>query len=87
MKITVEISLYPLKEAFGSPIIDFISELKRKESLIIKTNSLSTQITGDYDEVMNHLKDVLKKTFDQGYKATAIMKIFNEGLELEWLAL
>jgi uncharacterized protein YqgV (UPF0045/DUF77 family) len=87
MQITVEISLYPLTEAFGSPIIEFISDLKSNKSLAIKTNTLSTQNTGDYDEVMIHLKDALKKAFAQGFKATAVLKIFNEGLELDWLAL
>ena len=87
MQITVEISFYPLKEDFGSPILDFIAEIKSKGHLVVKTNSLSTQITGDYDVVMGHLKDALKKSFDQGFKATAVMKIFNEGLELAWLPL
>ena len=87
MQITVEISFYPLKEDFGSPILDFIAEIKSRGNLVVKTNTLSTQITGEYDEVMGQLKDALKNSFDQGFKATAVMKIFNEGLELDWLAL
>lgn len=87
MQITVEISFYPLKEDFGSPILDLIAEIKSRGNLVVRTNTLSTQITGEYDEVMGQLKDALKKSFDQGFKATAVMKIFNEGLELDWLAL
>ncbi|MBL4741770.1 MAG: hypothetical protein COB75_02430, partial [Idiomarina sp.] len=54
MKLTVEISKYPLADDYIGPIKGFIDELNKSEQLKIITNTLSTQVFGDYDEVMEH---------------------------------
>lgn len=51
MRITVELSLYPLTEDFVAPIKDFIARLRKYEGLEIVTNATSTQIVGDHSPV------------------------------------
>ncbi|NND34470.1 MAG: hypothetical protein HKN76_17930 [Saprospiraceae bacterium] len=87
MQITVEISFYPLSEQFGNHVLDFLSDLRGESDVSIMTNQMSTQITGDYDQVMSLVNAALKQNFQKGYKASVVMKIFNEGLELKWLDL
>jgi uncharacterized protein YqgV (UPF0045/DUF77 family) len=87
MQITVEISFYPLQQSFGNQILEFINELQGDPLLQIRTNSLSTQVTGDFDSVMQQVTKAIKKGFSSDVKAVVVMKMFNEGLELEWLEL
>jgi uncharacterized protein YqgV (UPF0045/DUF77 family) len=87
MQITVELSFYPLHQSFGSQILEFIGELKGDERLRIRTNSLSTQISGDFETVMQQVTRAVKRGFSAQVKAVVVMKMFNEALELEWVDL
>ena len=53
MRISVDISLYPLTEDYVEPILAFIAQLESNAKLIVKRNSLSTQIFGEYRDVMD----------------------------------
>ncbi|HHS99613.1 MAG TPA: hypothetical protein ENK73_02035, partial [Thiomicrospira sp.] len=53
MKVSVEISMYPLREDYGQPIIDFIDRLEKQENVSIQRNSMSTHIYGNYRDVMD----------------------------------
>jgi uncharacterized protein YqgV (UPF0045/DUF77 family) len=44
------------------------------------TNAMSTQIRGEYDEVMAVLNQEIKQTFDQCPKAVFVIKILNNPL-------
>ncbi|MEJ0100367.1 MAG: YkoF family thiamine/hydroxymethylpyrimidine-binding protein [Pseudomonadota bacterium] len=54
--ISVEISLYPLTPDYKPPIRDFIARLKANPQLKVISNTMSTQIQGDYDAVWDTLK-------------------------------
>jgi len=62
VKISVEITLAPLKSSYIPTIKYFIQNL-RKTNYIVIENPLSTQIYGDYDEVMSSLIPLIKSTF------------------------
>ena len=65
MKVSVEISFYPLKEEFGTPILKFIDKLNEYSALTIKSNSMSTQVFGDYGMVMDVLKEEIQTSFSE----------------------
>lgn len=65
MKITVDISLYPLNENFIPHIKGFIAKLKSYNELSVLTNNVSTQISGDYDYVMQVLNNEIKNIFEE----------------------
>jgi uncharacterized protein YqgV (UPF0045/DUF77 family) len=52
MKVSVDISMYPLHKDFEQPIIEFIKKL-RASKFDVEENGLSTQIFGEYVEVMS----------------------------------
>ena len=64
MKLSIELTLTPLKNDFIPSIKSFIKQL-RELGFDIKENPLSTQIYGDFDLIMNKLVPLIKKTFDK----------------------
>ncbi|HEY2418752.1 MAG TPA: hypothetical protein VGH84_12590 [Steroidobacteraceae bacterium] len=75
MDIGIEISMYPLHQQYLVPIQDFIDRLNTDGALRIVTNSMSTQIFGDYDVVMRRLVRELRTSFEANDKAVFVMKI------------
>lgn len=62
MKISVELTFSPLQDDFEQPIIHFIKKL-RASGFVVLENPLSTQVYGDYDQVMKLLTDEIKEAF------------------------
>ena len=62
MKLSIELTLTPLKKDFIPTIKSFILQL-RSLGFIVKENPLSTQIYGDFDSVMQSLVPLIKNTF------------------------
>ena len=69
MDIGVEISLYPLRADFVPVIHEFLARVNRAGQLRVVTNSMSTQLFGPYDAVMQLLRDELQGTFEALAKA------------------
>jgi len=65
MRISVDISLYPLTEDYVEPILTFIAQLESNSKIIVKRNSLSTQIFGEYRDVMDMLDKEIEVVFNQ----------------------
>ncbi len=61
MKASFDLSIYPLHQEFEKPIKDFIRELRQSGFELIE-NPLSTQIYGDFNEIMNWLTEHLNET-------------------------
>lgn len=74
MKVTVEISLYPLHNEFEQIVIDYIQSLQKAEDIEVSVNGLSTQVFGEYDHVMNLLNELNKFTLTQ-YRSVILMKM------------
>ena len=74
MKISVELTLSPLQDDFEPKIIHVIKKL-RASGLTVKENPLSTQVYGDYDEVMNLLNSEIKDAFEAIDRGLIYMKI------------
>lgn len=74
MKVSIDISLYPIKNEYREPILDFIQELKNSEFTVIE-NSLSTQIFGDYDKLMPFLNSKIKDVFFDDNLYVFVLKI------------
>ena len=75
MKISVDISLYPLTKNYLEPIDAFIKSLYKYKGITVKTHHLSTMIIGDYDEVMLALQTEIKATFLEDNQASFVLKI------------
>jgi len=77
MRVAVDISLYPLDADFIPPIKDVIERLNGYPEIEVATNPMSTQLRGDYEDVMAALNKEIKVTFDRVPKAVFAMKILN----------
>lgn len=77
MKVAVDISLYPLAAEFIPPIKDVIERLNGYESIEVWTNAMSTQLFGEFDVVMDALKQEIGATFEQLPKAVFAIRILN----------
>ncbi len=51
MKLTAELSLYPLRDDYLPAIEAFIEAARRHSDMLVVTNAMSTQVCGDYDAV------------------------------------
>ena len=74
MKISVELTLTPLSDHYESIIKDFIKSLRQSEFKIIET-PLSTQIYGDFNEVMSFLNKKIYNIFSNSENIILNMKI------------
>lgn len=79
MKISVELTLSPLEDSFEPHIIAFIKRLRRS-GLHIKENPLSTQVYGEYNRVMETLKDEIENVFEDMEHGLLHMKIVKSDL-------
>lgn len=80
MQTSVEISYYPLYEEFIPHIKDFIDRLNQNKKIVVRTNGMSTQVFGDYDEVMAALTKEIKKSFELPH-SVFVMKVINANLQ------
>jgi len=80
MKISVDISYYPLNEAYVKPILDFIARLNQYKHIAVETNGMSTQVFGEYDDVMGAITTEIKKSFELPH-SVFVMKMVNAHLQ------
>ncbi len=80
MDIGVEISLYPRAAEFAATIHDFIDRLSADGRFRVVSNSMSTQVFGPYDDVLDAVRRELRTTFagleTAAGKAVFVMKVF-----------
>lgn len=74
MNISVELTFSPLQDDFEVHIINFIKKL-RASKLTVLENPLSTQVYGEYNEVMNLLQNEIQEAFELMDKGLLFMKI------------
>lgn len=72
--------MYPLADEYVPAIQGFIDFLAGTEGIKVSTNTMSTQVFGELDRVMNSLRDGLKQAFDSGQKSVFVLKIINSDL-------
>ncbi|MFT7880551.1 MAG: hypothetical protein ABXS91_09170 [Sulfurimonas sp.] len=76
MQISVDISLYPLKEmGYEQPILDFIAALEKEPKVDIVRNELSTQIHGDYAIIMKLLQEEIYAVFEELPDSVFVLKL------------
>ncbi len=79
MNTSIDISYYPLKVEFIPPIKEFIDRLHSHEGLTVKTNGMSTQVFGEYFDVMKAITEEIHKSFALPH-SVFILKIINADL-------
>jgi uncharacterized protein YqgV (UPF0045/DUF77 family) len=75
MRAAVDISMYPLTGDYRPPIEAFIDRLNTHPGLIVKTNSLATQIWGPLDQVMSILTEEMTRSATSAPQLIFVIKV------------
>ena len=74
MEISVDLTLSPLQNDYEKHVINFIKALRNSKFIVLE-NPLSTQIFGNYDELMPFLTKEIKRSFDDVDISVLTMKV------------
>jgi uncharacterized protein YqgV (UPF0045/DUF77 family) len=74
MRITVDISMYPLTESYIEPIKNFIEAINSNPDIEVLTNKVSTQLRGEHSVIMPLVTDEIINVFES-IKASFVIKI------------
>ena len=78
MKISIELSLYPLAiDNFKDEIWAFIKRLRKVDGLTVVTNGMSTQVFGDYDLAVTNVMAEIKHVHSTTGAAVFVCKFIN----------
>jgi len=82
MKITVDISMYPLNADYKPVIKDFIRHLRMHDGITLITNQLSTQVNGEFDAVTAALNACIYKSMGQQNTVVFVARYLNVDLDV-----
>ena len=74
MIMTAEITMYPFKEDFVPPIQAFIDRLAAAESLQVNTYPTCTVLVGEYDVIMDVLKESMAWSYRESGRGVFVSK-------------
>ena len=80
MKVTLEITMYPLTDGYKEDVKAFLRRLNQFNNIEVITNGVSTQIFGEYDEVMKAYTESLKPSMQGETPIAVVSKIVNSHL-------
>ncbi len=83
MKLTAELSLYPLQDDYIPIIKGFIDAANEHGGMDIVTNAMSTQICGDYQAVFDLVSRELQASYEKHGKQVLVCKFIPWELELK----
>ncbi|MBB4079264.1 uncharacterized protein YqgV (UPF0045/DUF77 family) [Lewinella aquimaris] len=81
MIVSLDVSLYPLSADYEAPIIAFIERLNTFETVKVGTNNLSTQVRGEYADVMAAITAAMEPTLADPTKCSFVIKLLNVDVE------
>ena len=80
MKASVDISLYPLADEYIPAIQEFIDRVQEYPEVAVIRNDLSTQLYGDYEQIMDLLKVELRLSWEKYGKSIFVIKFLRDDL-------
>jgi uncharacterized protein YqgV (UPF0045/DUF77 family) len=82
MRITAEMSLYPLQGQALERILGFIAAVGGDGRLEVVVNQMSTQVRGELDVVLEVLGAAMRRSFDGGGSQALVVKFLNADLPI-----
>jgi hypothetical protein len=67
--------MYPLTGEYRPPIRAFIERLKARAHWTVRSNTLSTQVWGELDDLMRHLSDEIARAAAEGPQLVFVLKV------------
>ena len=78
MKMTAELSVYPLRDNFKEAVLGFIDELLATEDIVAVTNSMSTQVSGEDEAVFRAIQAALRASYERFGRQVLVAKFSPE---------
>ena len=78
MRLTAELSLYPLSEDYENIVLTFIETLISEHPVSAVTNSMSTQLTGESQAVFSAIAQALEHSYAEFGKQVLVAKFIPE---------
>lgn len=75
LQASLDISMYPLHEEYCEDIIAFIERLKQSAKVHVVQNTMSTQVFGNYHDIMDLLTEEVEKVLQNTPKTMFILKL------------
>ena len=82
MRVTAEMSLYPLAGQPLPKILAFIDTVQHDDRIEVVVNQLSTQVRGELRDVMAVLTTAIERSFGAGGSQALVLKILNADLPI-----
>lgn len=82
MRVTVEMSLYPLESEPLEKILAFIATITADARLEVVVNQLSTQVRGELRDVMSTITTAIERSFGGNAPQALVLKILNADLPI-----
>lgn len=82
MRVTAEMSLYPLQGQPIEKILAFIETVTGDSRLEVVVNQMSTQVRGELSVVMSTITTALERSFAGGGSQALVLKILNADLSI-----
>ena len=80
MKMTVDISLYPLADDYLPAIQAFIERIQQHPDVAVVRTDLSTQLFGEYEDVMGLLQDEIRISWEKYGQGIFVIKFLQGDL-------
>jgi uncharacterized protein YqgV (UPF0045/DUF77 family) len=80
MKASVDISLYPLADEYIPAIKEFIERVQKYPEIAVVRSDLSTQLYGDFDQIMELLTVEVKLSWEKYGKGIFVIKFLKDDL-------
>ncbi len=84
MRITLDISMYPLQATYKPAILHFISHLEGNPKFTLRVNALSTQVQGEMSEVFAAVQAGIAEFFDANGRASFVLKVLPGDIVLDY---
>ncbi len=78
MRLSAELSVYPLAGDVNNNVLAFIEDLIADGTVSAVTNSMSTQITGEWDAVFDAVQKALKLSYERAGRQVLVAKFIPE---------
>ncbi len=75
MKVSIDISMYPLNPDYKPSIKAFIAGINSYSEITSQENNMSTQVFGEYRDVMRIVTDEIEKASGDEPKVVFVMKL------------
>ncbi len=83
MRITAEISFYPLADDYAAAISGFLDRMAAHPGIRLETNPVSTRVFGEHALVMDALRDEMARAFEEHATSIFVCKIIGRDLDPE----